>query len=880
MFDSIIKNKVIKVVVLLLILISTKGYAQQTILNERVSLVKENTSIGDILSELENKLGFTTSYSGNTIDLSQKKSINSSSQTLNEILRNLFPSKLYRFKVLGKKLLIYKRVQRVTLSGYTLEEGSQEYLSNVSIYIKEQSIGAVSNDYGFYSLSIPEGTHEVFISFVGYKTITKTIDFNKDITLNFILEPDTQYLDEIVITSDRSSLKSEVTQMSSESITPAIIKDTPAIFGEKDAVKTLQLLPGVKAGNEGSAGFYVRGGTPDQNLIILDESIVYNSNHLFGIFSIFNGDAIKTVEMFKGGFPARYGGRLSSVVKIDTKNGNKEKIKGNVNISLISSSFMLEGPLKKDKTSFVLSGRRTYLDLLVRPFLESNNDFSYNFSDITTKIHHVFDEKNKLYWSLYFGEDKYKRKERFEDEGVNDKTDERIQWGNITSTLRWNHEFNNKLFSNTSLIFSNYKFQNEQLESNINNSSFNSSNSGIDDYGLKVDFNYYPNPKHTLKFGMLSTYHNFKPKAITIRDSEDIDISNTQRIRTFESALYVEDNWEFNKKLNINPGLRLSYFQHKSKVYFKPEIRFALAYRLKPTLAIKASYAKMNQYIHRLSNSGLGLPTDLWISSTEGLKPQVSEQVALGLAKDFGDDMYEATLEAYYKKMDDIIEFKEGASFASVNDLSNITSSIQTVDFVNGLTTGEGWAYGSEFLLRKKRGKFTGWLGYTLSWSERQFEELNQGRRFRDRFDRRHDISLLAVYKLDRPKKENKKTTLSANWVFSSGINFNVPNTVGLDPTTDFPINDGDFPGVSVFNEEKNNFKGEDFHRLVLGIQFHKITKRKRERTWGFSFYNVYARKNPFFYQVNTVDFETNRRVLSKGYIFQFVPSFNYNLKF
>ncbi|MCK8524274.1 TonB-dependent receptor [Aquimarina sp. D1M17] len=880
MFDSIIKNKVIKVVVLLLILISTKGYAQQTILNERVSLVKENTSIGDILSELENKLGFTTSYSGNTIDLSQKKSINSSNQTLNEILRNLFPSKLYRFKVLGKKLLIYKRVQRVTLSGYTLEEGSQEYLSNVSIYIKEQSIGAVSNDYGFYSLSVPEGTHEVFISFVGYKTITKTIDFNKDITLNFILEPDTQYLDEIVITSDRSSLKSEVTQMSSESITPAIIKDTPAIFGEKDAVKTLQLLPGVKAGNEGSAGFYVRGGTPDQNLIILDESIVYNSNHLFGIFSIFNGDAIKTVEMFKGGFPARYGGRLSSVVKIDTKNGNKEKIKGNVNISLISSSFMLEGPLKKDKTSFVLSGRRTYLDLLVRPFLESNNDFSYNFSDITTKIHHVFDEKNKLYWSLYFGEDKYKRKERFEDEGVNDKTDERIQWGNITSTLRWNHEFNNKLFSNTSLIFSNYKFQNEQLESNINNSSFNSSNSGIDDYGLKVDFNYYPNPKHTLKFGMLSTYHNFKPKAITIRDSEDIDISNTQRIRTFESALYVEDNWEFNKKLNINPGLRLSYFQHKSKVYFKPEIRFALAYRLKPTLAIKASYAKMNQYIHRLSNSGLGLPTDLWISSTEGLKPQVSEQVAIGLAKDFGDDMYEATLEAYYKKMDDIIEFKEGASFASVNDLSNITSSIQTVDFVNGLTTGEGWAYGSEFLLRKKRGKFTGWLGYTLSWSERQFEELNQGRRFRDRFDRRHDISLLAVYKLDRPKKENKKTTLSANWVFSSGINFNVPNTVGLDPTTDFPINDGDFPGVSVFNEEKNNFKGEDFHRLVLGIQFHKITKRKRERTWGFSFYNVYARKNPFFYQVNTVDFETNRRVLSKGYIFLFVPSFNYNLKF
>ncbi len=880
MFDSIVKMNMVKRWLILITLLPLSSYAQQTILNKKLNLVKENIPIADILKELESKFEFTTSYSGNSIDLSQKKSINASNQTLNQVLRVLFPSKIYRFKVLGKKLLIYKRVQKYTISGYAFEKGSQEYLSNVSIYIKEQSIGTISNDYGFYSLSVPEGKHEVLITFVGYKAITKNIDFKEDVILNFILEPDTQYLDEIVINSDRGSLKSETTQMSSESITPAVIEDTPAIFGEKDAVKTLQLLPGVQSGNEGSAGFYVRGGTPDQNLIILDESIVYNSNHLFGVFSIFNGDAIKTVEMFKGGFPARYGGRLSSVVKIDTKNGNKEKLKGNVNLSLISSSFMLEGPLKKGKTSFVLSGRRTYLDLLFRPFLESNNDISYNFSDINTKIHHVFNEKNKLYWSLYFGEDKYKSKIRTEGEGVNDKTNEKIQWGNITSTLRWNHEFNNKLFSNTSLIFSNYRFKNERFDSNIDNTSFNSSNSGIDDYGLKLDFNYYPTPNHTLKFGMLSTYHNFTPKAITIRDSEDVDISNTQKIKTFESALYIEDNWEVNEKLSVNPGLRLSYFQHKSKVYFKPEIRFSVAYRLKPSLAIKASYAKMNQYIHRLSNSGLGLPTDLWISSTDGLKPQLSEQVALGLAKDFGEDMYEATVEAYYKKMDDIIEFKEGASFATINDLSNIANSIQTVDFVNGLTTGQGWAYGSEFLLRKKRGKLTGWLGYTLSWSERQFDELNQGRRFRDRFDRRHDISLVTVYKLDRPKKPNKRTTLSANWVFSSGINFNVPNTTGIDPTIDFPVGDGSTPGLFVFNDEKNNFKGEDFHRLVLGVQFHKTTKRKRERTWGFSFYNVYARKNPFFYTVENADFQNNRRVLSKGYVFLFVPSFNYNLKF
>ncbi len=866
-------------------MICLSSYAQRTILDNKISLVKENVSIGEVLSELETKFDFTTGYSSNSVDLSKKISVNILDKPLKEVLRLLFPSKLYRFKVLGKKLLIYKRLQKYTISGYVSEKGSQEYLSNVSIYIPEQSKGTISNDYGFFSLSLPEGTHKMLISFVGYKSITKQIELSKDTNLNLDLELDTQFLDEIVITS-QESLKSQMTQMSVEKISPGIIEDTPAILGEKDAIKTLQLLPGVQAGNEGSAGFYVRGGSPDQNLIILDESTVYNSNHLFGIFSIFNGDAIKTVEMFKGGFPARYGGRLSSVVKIDTKNGNKEKIKGNVNISMISSSFLLEGPLVKNKTSFVLSGRRTYLDLLIRPFLERNNDASYNFSDINVKLHHVFNDKNKLYWSAYFGEDKYKYKFRTNDELIDNQADQKIQWGNITSTFRWNHEFNNKLFSNTSLIFSNYRFKNEQQQGENNTSSFNKSNSGIDDFGLKFDFNYYPNPNHTLKFGMLSTYHNFTPKAISIRNTDDIDISNTQKIKSFESALYAEDNWEFNDKLNLNPGVRLSYFQHKSKTYFKPEIRLSLAYRIKPTLAIKASYAKMNQYIHRLSNSGFGLPTDLWISSTEDLKPQVSEQIALGLAKDFGDNMYEATIEGYYKKMDDIIEFKEGASFASVNDITNSAISAQTVDFVNGITTGQGWAYGSEFLLRKKRGKLSGWLGYTLSWSQRQFDDLNQGKKFNDRFDRRHDISLVTVYKLDRPKKPNKKTTLSANWTFSSGVNFNVPNSVGVNPALDFPI-EGLDPTLFAFNDQKNNFKGESFHRLVLGVQFHKTTKRKRERTWGFSIYNVYARKNPFYYQIeNELEFtgevisETGRLVLAKGFLFQFIPSFNYNLKF
>jgi len=288
----------------------------------------------------------------------------------------------------------------------------------------------------------------------------------------------------------------------------------------------------------------------------------------------------------------------------------------------------------------------------------------------------------------------------------------------------------------------------------------------------------------------------------------------------------------------------------------------------------------MNQYIHRLSNSGFGLPTDLWISSTDILRPQLSEQVALGLAKDFNDDMYEATIEAYYKKMNDIIELKEGASFSSIGGLSDLAGNVQTVDFTNGLAIGEGWAYGSEFLIRKKRGKLTGWLGYTLSWSQRQFPDLNQGRKFNDRFDRRHDISLVSSYKFDRPKKPNKTATLSANWVFSSGLNFDIPNTLGINPNVDFPIEDPFSPNLTTFSEEKNNFKGEAFHRLVLGVQFHKITKRNRKKTWGFSLYNAYGRRNPFFYQVEPAQEGSERRVLARGFLFSAVPSFNYNLKF
>lgn len=870
-FNFLVRIKVIRVLLVVLFIGRFSGYTQEEILDQKISLVKENVSIASVLSELETKLNFTIGYSDSAIDISKIISINAKEKTLAKVLRNLFPSKLYQFKVLGKKLLIYKRPKKYTISGYISEKVSQEYLGSVSIYIPELNTGTITNDYGFYSLSIPEGNHQILISFVGYKNIKKNIDLTSDITIHFSLEQETEYLDEIIINSDQETSKSQITQMSSEKLNPSFFEDIPTILGEKDAIKTLQLLPGIQSGSEGSTGFYVRGGTPDQNLIILDEATVYNSNHLFGIFSIFNGDAIKSVEIFKGGFPARYGGRLSSVVKINTKNGNKEKFAGKANISLISSSLLLEGPIKKGKTSFVISGRRTYADLLLLPLMTKEEKLAYYFTDVNAKLHHVINDKNKLYWSTYYGQDKYRNRTVFDKE----RSKQKILWGNITSTLRWNHEFNNKLFSNTSLIFSNYKFTvSKDDRGGANRSSTFKTSSGINDYGVKFDFNYYPTPNHTFRFGIGSTYHDFTPKEINIKNINDDEIVNTQKIKTLESALYIEDDWKINDKISIYPGLRFSHFQHKSKGYFKPEIRLSAAYKLYPLLTLKASYAKMNQYIHRLSNSGLGLPTDLWVSSTERLKPQLSEQIALGIAKDFKNNIFGLTIEGYYKKMKDIIAFKEGASFAGLESVREITGSIRTVDFVNGITTGKGWAYGTEFLLRKKKGKLTGWLGYTLSWSQRQFEGLNGGKIFNERYDRRHDFSIVGIY------KPSKRITISGNWLFASGINYNLPNTLGVAAGDNFPIEDvNNNDNILLFNTEKNNFKGENFHRLDLGIQFHKITKRNRERTWGFSFYNVYARKNPFYYEISSEN-ENSPNVLYRRYLFQFLPSFNYSLKF
>jgi len=769
-----------------------------------------------------------------------------------------------------------------TISGYVTEEGSKELMIGVSIYVAELKQGTVSNDYGFYSLTLPEGTYELTISAIGYTTKRIQISLGNDVEMNLVLAPETEQLNEVVLTAESQNEDSKVTQMSSLKLDPGIVADVPVLLGEKDVLKILQLLPGISGGTEGSSGFFVRGGTPDQNLIILDDAVVYNSNHLFGFFSVFNGDAIKSVNAFKGGFPARFGGRLSSVIKIDMKDGNKEKLTGKANIGLISTSLLLEGPLKKDKTSFVLSGRRTYADALAQPFLDRDSKGGYFFADLNFKVHHIFDDNNKLYWSNYYGEDRFHSDNRF---GDGDRDRARIGWGNITSSLRWNHRFSNKFFSNTALIFSNYQFRASLEERFDGGENIFKTSSGINDYTLKSDFNYYPNPNHAIRFGLSGTFHNFTPQRLLIQDSSLENQNLKQTLNSFEGAAFLEDDWSLGEKFRIAGGARFSYFQQNETTYNFLEPRLGLSWNIKPNLALKASYANTNQFVHLLSSSGIGLPTDLWVSSTDNVRPQRADQFALGLAKDFQGGHYSFSLEGYYKEMNDIIAYREGASFLALDDIQ----SGREIDWEDNITAGKGWAYGAELLLRKKKGPFTGWLGYTLAWSQRQFDDLNLGRRFNARYDRRHDISLVGIY------KPSKKVTYSANWVYSTGINFTLPNISTLPLASDLPISNSlnpfafEFLGSSTreFTNQRNNFRGEANHRFDIGIQFHKF-KRKHQRTWGFSLYNAYARKNPFFYGLDesfrdndgdgirdTVDKE-----LTRFSLFVLIPSINYTIKF
>ena len=795
--------------------------------------------------------------------------------------------------------------KKYTVSGYVNEKGSKESLLGVSIYVKEYQTGTITNAYGFYSITLPETDSITLIySYVGFTADTVTLDFHSNKNLNIELSQGIA-LQEFVVRGERTN--SEVTQMSTVKLVPKEIKSIPMLMGEKDVFKTLMLMPGVSSGTEGTSGMYVRGGGPDQNLVILDEATIYNASHLLGFFSIFNGDAIKSIELTKGGFPARYGGRLSSIIDVNMKEGNKQSYHGEGGIGILSAHAMVEGPIVKNKSSFMVSARRTYFDVLAQPIImaiSAANGYrtmaGYFFLDLNAKFNYDFGDKNKLYVSGYWGRDKFYMSGKELDYDDNYTYKAGMYWQNGAAIARWNHLFSNKLFSNLSFIFSDYTMDIYSKQSYLDEFYNMDYLSGIRDYTLKYDFTYTVSPNHTILMGATATLHQFRPSALVYADTDTSGkFSQSTEIIGMESAVYVEDEMRIGKKFKINPGFRMALFSVRGRTYFSPEPRLSMSYNFYHNFAAKASYAMMQQNIHLLSTSTVGLPTDLWIPSTSNIVPQKSQQVAVGLAYDLHKPKLSFSLEGYYKKMNNMIAYKEGTGFFFFDVIDDPEGMIESESSKTGklvwesnLTTGQGWAYGMEFLLRKSTGKFTGWIGYTLSWTIQQFDELNFGKKFYARYDRRHDISIVLMYDI------NKRVSLSTTWVYATGNAVTIPESIHSAENMNNIIENYLFEkyNISAYNfsynhfvevyGSKNNQRMQPFHHLDIGIQIKNKEKpdrkRKWEGMWEISVYNIYNNKNAFFYYVDQMHSRSGdvRYVLRKVCIFPFIPSFSYNFKF
>ncbi|HRY33049.1 MAG TPA: TonB-dependent receptor [Bacteroidales bacterium] len=765
----------------------------------------------------------------------------------------------------------HAQANRFTLSGYVSEAGSRELLTGVAVYVPEQKVGTTTNLYGFYSISLPQGQYQVVYSYIGYEKHLLDIRLDKDMELNISLVQGAE-LKGIEVKASAEAKESESVRMSRIALPVLQVKQLPALLGEKDVFKVLQLMPGVQKGTEGASGLYVRGGGPDQNLIILDDAPVYNASHLFGFFSLFSGDALKSAELVKGGFPARYGGRLSSVVEMNMKDGNKEKLAGEAGLGLISSRLTLEGPLVKDKASFLFSGRRTYIDLLIRPFMKLEEGVGgYYFYDLNAKLNYDFGSRNKLYLSAYFGRDVFYYRYRGGGSWDRDELRSGFYWQNATTTFRWNHLFNKRLFANTSLIFSNYHLVLHAEDKSDGDFFKLKYLSGIRDFALKSDFSWFPDPAHQVRYGLVMTQHRFRPGAYTVNANYmDIPVDETVRIDALESGLYAEDEIRLGEKIKLNPGIRLSSFVSSGVSYVFPEPRFSSSYALGERAAAKASYALMNQYVHLLSNTGLGLPTDLWVPSSSVTRPQRSQLVAAGYAYDFAEPRLSLTIEAYYKWMDHIIGYREGASFLVFND----PESAEQVSWEDNITAGMGHSTGLELLLQKKTGRLNGWVGYTLSWTRQQFDELNNGRTFYARYDRRHDLSLVCIYEI------SEKIVASGTWVFASGNPMTLPLAL-YQPAPYSHVFQSFWGGMEIYNYgEKNAYRMKNFHRLDLSIQFIKKI-RKGIRTFEIGLFNAYNRRNPFFYFLErSYSPGGSTTVLKQVSLFPLIPSISYNLKF
>lgn len=779
--------------------------------------------------------------------------------------------------------------ETATLSGIVTDAENGETVIGAKVFIPEIREGAITNNYGFYSLTVPVGTYKVEFRMAGVETVIKEVDLKEDVRLDVEIGGTVQEIGAVVVNA-KARDNTESTQMGQHELDMEEIKTLPAFMGEVDLVKTIQLLPGVSSAAEGGQGFYVRGGGPDQNLVLLDEAVVYNASHLFGFFSVFNADAVKSVNLTKGGMPANFGGRMSSVLEVNMNEGNNKKFGMKGGIGAISSRLTVQGPLKKDKGSFIVSARRTYIDVIMKAAIPDDSPFagsSYFFYDLNMKMNYKLGDKDRIYLSGYYGKDEFSFGNKEDDFNV------RMPWGNGIAALRWNHLFNSKLFMNVTGTFTDYEFrfgsEQDQFRFELK--------SGIRDIGGKVDFSYFPVTRHKIKWGLNYVYHTFTPIGVSA-ESEDVvfDTGLAQKLRSHESAVYALDEFDVNENIRLNVGLRYSTFQHVGpftryikgdgistqdstveygkgdliQFYHGLEPRISGRWMLRDKSSIKAGYSYNYQYVHLTSLSAVSLPTDIWYPTTSKAKPQQGWQASLGYFRNFLDNKFETSVELYYKGMKNLIEYKEGALPGdNVNDNTD-----------NLLVFGVGWSYGAEFFVKKRVGDFTGWIGYTWSKTERKFADLNDGEPFPAKYDRRHDLSVVLSYKLNE------------RWIFSTSFIYATGNTLTLPAA--WYIQDQD---LLFAYGSRNSTRMAPYHRLDLSAVWYSkeyrekvdpVTgetikeKKKFKYNWAFSIYNVYNRANPYFLYVdNDGDFfQGNFNISVKQVtLFPIIPSVTWNFE-
>jgi len=759
--------------------------------------------------------------------------------------------------------------QDITVSGYITDLDTNEALIDAIIYDEQSGRGTYTNNYGYYSLSLHKNKAiELNISYVGYKVERESFTLSDDISLNFLLETDNS-LEEVVITTQTQQSIEKRNDLGSISISVKKIKTLPSIGGESDVLKAFQLMPGVLSGNEGSSSLFVRGGSPDQNLILLDDVPLYYVNHFGGFVSVFNTDAINKVKLIKGGFPASYGGRLSSVIDVRMKEGNRNEFHGSGMIGLIASKASVEGPIVNSKTSYTFSYRRMLFDLITKTvslFNEKPETSGYYFYDLNAKVNHKFSDNDHIYFSLYMGDDEYYKSVDTEN-GFKKK--QGAQWGNILFALRWNHLFNQKLFGNLVVSHTKYrlKVENDLSYTGENELYELKYNQGIFDTNVKMNFNYYPTNNYKMIFGVKSTLHSFNPGELdykhTLNNTVVMDtIVRNNIAKSYEVSAYVENKVKIGDKLAANLGLHYNSYHINNVNYHSFEPRILLNWNFTPLYALKASYTKMQQNVHLLTSGNVSLPVDLWIPATERTPPQKSEQFSVGISKSSKNGKYEMSLETYFKTSQNLITYKEGVTFY------NITNSWEDKIEREGI----GKSYGIEFLARKNTGNNTGWLSYTLSKTDREFEGVNLGKPYPYHYDRRHSISFVYQYQI------NKNINLSATWVYNTGKAITIADgRYFLQYSDDNIDQEQGVSGIEVYNHGKNGFRMRDFHKLDVGVNFRK-EKKWGERTWNISIYNVYNRQNPHYYYFGSDDGYTLK--LKQQSLFPILPSVSYSFKF